>query len=142
MSTWYIASTDDTEATTRLVAAWPTAPIENVELCGFILDTARLQVISYAPDARSAEAALAVTLLQFGLSDRLEEVLAVLALDPEVVPFNYVLAQLQQAKNLWAAGRADENGNIGTEGYSFVPRPLDKTIRSIIRPVQGTLNVL
>lgn len=142
MSTWYIATEDDAEATLRLVAAWPAAPIENVELCGFILDTARLQIISYAPTATDPAAALAALLLQVGLSDRLEEVLAVLALEAEAVPFNYVLAQLQQAKNLWAAGRADENGDIGTEGYSFVPRPLDKTIRNIIRPVQGTLNAL
>lgn len=65
--------------------------------------------------------------------------------DPEpapVVPSRYSYAQLQQAMNLWAAGRADENGNVGTEGYSFQPRPLDKTIRNIIRPTSGVPRVL
>lgn len=65
--------------------------------------------------------------------------------DPDpapVIPSRYSYAQLQQAMNLWAAGRADENGNIGTEGYSFQPRPLDKTIRNIIRPTSGVPGVL
>lgn len=137
MATWYTTADPD-----RLLAAWSGAPIENDELCGFILDTARLQVISYAPAATTAQAALAETLLRFGHIDQLEEVLAVLDLIPDEPPFNYVLAQLQQAKNLWAAGRADENGDIGTEGYSFTPRPLDKTIRNIIRPVDGKPHVL
>ena len=134
MADWYSAS-----GQARLVAAWPGAPIENEELLSFVLDTARLQVITYAPEPTEANVAIASVLLQFGLVDRLAEVLALLALDPEAPPFNYVYAQLQQAKNLWAAGRADENGDIGTEGYSFVPRPLDKTIRGIIRPAGGTV---
>lgn len=137
MSTWY-----SVEDQARLTGAWSGAPIENEELCGFLLDTARLQVLSYAPEATSAEAALSAILLQFGLEDRLEEVLDLLALDEEPAPFNYVFAQLRQAQNLWAAGRADENGDIGPEGFSFVPRPLDKTIRNIIRPVQGSIHAL
>lgn len=57
------------------------------------------------------------------------------------VPRRYVYAQLQQARNLWLAGRTDQNGDIGGE-YSFTPRPLDKTIRDIIRPVDGKPHVL
>lgn len=140
MTTWYSAA--DGPAQERLLKAWGSAPIENEELCGFIVDTARLQVVEYAPEATTAEAALAEVLLQFGLSDRLGEVLDLLDLDEDQPTFNLVFAQLQQAQNLWSAGRADENGNIGTEGYSFVPRPLDKTIRSIIRPTQGSIGVL
>lgn len=132
MSNWYSASDQG-----RVSGAWPGAPIANEELFGFILDTARLQVVEYAPKTPAPEAAIGEVLLQFGLSDRLEEVLTLLDLGAEEVPFNLVYAQLQQAKNLWAAGRADENGDIGTEGYSFVPRPLDKTIKSIIRPTSG-----
>ena len=103
MTDWYSAS-----GQARLVAAWPGAPIENEELLGMVLDTARLQVVSYA-----------------GVEDT------------ETPATNLVYAQLQQAKNLWAAGRASQEGEIGSEGYSFVPRPLDKTIRSIIRPVNS-----
>lgn len=140
MPTWYTA--EDGPAQTRLVEAWPGAPVDNAELCGFVVDTARLQVIEYAPESSTLAAAVAEVLLQFGHSDRLEEVLALLGTVEESPAFNLVYAQLQQAKNLWAAGRADENGDIGTEGYSFVPRPLDKTVRNIIRPVGGTLSVL
>lgn len=132
MSVWYTASDQ-----ARLARAWPGAPIQDEELLGFVLDTAKLQVVSYAPEPETIAAAIEAVLLQFGLSDRLDEVLAVLVVDPDQPPFNLVYAQLQQATNLWAAGRADENGDIGTEGYSFVPRPLDKTIRNIIRPVTG-----
>jgi hypothetical protein len=52
-----------------------------------------------------------------------------------------VYAQLEQAKNLWNAGRAQQDGGVGSEGYSFTPRPLDKTIRSIIRPTSGVPRV-
>lgn len=138
MATWY--SADDGAAQTRLKAAWAGAPIQNAELCAFIVDTARLQVVEYAPDATTAEAAIAEVLLRFGLTDRLEEVLAVLNLAKDQPTFNLVYAQLQQATNLWAAGRADENGEVGSEGYSFVPRPLDKTIRSIIRPTNAEVS--
>lgn len=138
MATWYSAA--DGPAQDRLVGAWSSAPIENVELCGFLVDTARLQVTEYAPAATTAEAAIAEVLLRFGLSDRLEEVLAVLTLVEHQPEFNLVYAQLQQIKNLWAAGRADENGDIGGEGFSFVPRPLDKTIRSIIRPTNAEVS--
>lgn len=53
------------------------------------------------------------------------------------IPNSYVYAQLQQAKNLWNAGRAQADGDVGPEGYSFTPRPLDKTIRNILRPVEA-----
>lgn len=132
MPGWYSASDQ-----ARVSGAWRGAPVANEEVLGFVLDTARLQVIEYAPEATTPEAAISEVLLRFGLSDRLEEVLTLLDLGEDTPPFNLVYAQLQQARTLWAAGRADENGDIGTEGYSFVPRPLDKTIRSIIRPVQG-----
>lgn len=138
MATWY--SVTDQQ---RIAAAWPgnDAPIENEELLGFILDTARLQVISFAPEATTPEAALSGILLQFGLQDRLEEVLDVLALTDEDVPFNYVFAQLQQAINLWNAGRVTSEGNVGGEMWNFTPRPLDKTIKSIIRPTDGKPSV-
>lgn len=109
MSAWYDAS-----GQSRLQAAWPGAPIENEETLGFILDTAREQVEAWAP-APDPDA------------------------DPTDIPSHLVYAQLLQAQRLWAAGTADENGDIGTEGYSFVPRPLDKTIKNIIRPQRGDI---
>ena len=53
-----------------------------------------------------------------------------------------ILAQLRQAENLWNAGRVNSAGDVGVEGYTFTPRPLDKTIRQIIRPVDGKPHVL
>lgn len=140
MPTWYSGATPAEQA--RLHGAWSAAPIENEELLGFLVETARLQVITYAPEATTAEAAIAEVLLRFGLTDQLAEVLAVLDLDEEQPAFNLVYAQLQQIKNLWSAGRADENGNIGGEGFSYVPRPLDKTIKGIIRPTSGDISAL
>ena len=140
MADWY--GVTDGVAQARLAAAWAGAPIENAELCGMLLDTAKMHVLAFASEPSEISAALSKVLLQFGRQDRLQDVLTLLELDDTEPPFNYVFAQLQQAKNLWAAGRADENGEIGTEGYSFTPRPLDKTIRALIRPVQGDIHVL
>ncbi|WP_309105023.1 hypothetical protein [Microbacterium sp.] len=58
------------------------------------------------------------------------------------VPDNYVYAQLQQAKNLWNAGRVNSGGELGVDGYSFTPRPMDKTIKGIIRPTDGKPHAL
>ena len=114
MATWYSVATPEEQ--TRLVAAWRDAPIENEELCGSLLEVARGQVVAYAPEP--AEDA-----------------------DPDDPPVNYVYAQLQQAKNLWNAGRVTGDGDVGGEGFIFTPRPLDKTIRSIIRPIDGKPDV-
>ena len=209
MSTWY-AATPPAEAD-RLVAAWPEAPIENLELCSLILDTAREQVAAYAPaDAPATFEPVTITWPDGStatLSRTLETVTAVmhtvssapkpnLAIPAEFappgpttvsyqnaaigrpggilvqvtgstqtnpltiasayvangpwtdqtfiweprsaagtgVPTRHVYAQLQQARNLWNAGRAGGDGDLGPEGFTFTPRPLDKTIRDIIRP--------
>lgn len=108
MATWY---TTDNE--TRLVDAWEDAPIENLEVLGFILTTARGQVIAYAPAPGDTD--------DYDLAP----------------PDNLVLAQLQQSVNLWNAGRVTGSGDIGVDTYTFTPRPLDKTIRQIIRPYRG-----
>lgn len=106
--TWY--SVVDEEAQQRLEAAWEDAPIENLEVLGMLLTTAREQVIAYAPAPDEGA-------------------------DPDDPPERYVYAQLQQAQNLWNAGRTAGDGFVGAEGFSFQPRPLDQTIRRIIRPV-------
>lgn len=130
MSDWF--STDDDA---RLVGAWSDAPIDRDELCTFLLDTARQQVIEYADDLLEPAVRVASVLDEVGYSA--EQVAAVLALleedEPDGVPDRFVYAQLQQAINLWNAGRADGDGDVGADGYRYTPRPLDKTIRSIIR---------
>ena len=102
----------------RLVAAWPDAPIENSETLGFILSAARDQVIAYAPAPIPPQ-------------------------NWDTAPHDrYVYAQLQQAINLWNAGRVAPTGDLGDGSFSFTPRPLDKTIRQIIRLVDGRPHAL
>lgn len=114
MAKWYEATT---EGAARIEAAWKDAPTDNLELCDLIFETAREQVIEYAPAPTEGE-------------------------DINGEPKGrYVYAQLQQARNLWLAGRTDSNGDIGGD-FAFTPRPLDKTIRDIIRPVNGKPHVL
>lgn len=102
---WYTAS--EGEAQERLLAAWEDAPVEDLETLGMLLNTAKRQIIAFAPALRG---------------------------DDEY-PADYALAQLRQAQNLWNAGRTNGDGMVGAEGYTFQPRPLDKTIRQMIRPV-------
>lgn len=111
MATWF--TTDTSDEVDRLRTAWEDAPIESMEVLGFILETAQEQVIAYAP---------------------------VLA-DNAPIPNRWVYAQLQQATNLWNAGRVTSSGEIGVETYSYTPRPLDKTIKGIIRPIDGKPDV-
>lgn len=114
MTNWYsLASIPEIE---RLEEAWPDAPTtDQPEICGMLLDIARTAVVSYAGWTADPD-------------------------DPDV-PSNLVYAQLQQAKNLWNAGRAQQDGGVGGEFYTFVPRPLDKTIQQLIRPRKGVPNV-
>lgn len=122
--TWYaVTNTENPDAaeTTRrerVLAAWKDAPFRNLEVLSFILNTAKEDVIEYAP-AEGAED---------DWQDHPRE--------------RFVLAQLQQAKNLWKAGEVDESGQMGEGGFTFTPRPLDKTIKKMIRPADGKPHVL
>lgn len=118
MPTWY--NVDSPEAVNRFTTAWGSIDAPTDELGEFILEIAKLDVLSEAPVPETDEEAE-------GLEDN--------------PPARYVFAQLQQAKNLWNAGRAQQDGQVGTETYSFVPRPMDKTIRRLIRPQRGTPDV-
>ena len=111
MPDWY--SVDTAEQGARLLGAWPDAPLINEETCEFLLEIARDQVIDFAPVPATIPEGSPVP-------------------DP---PARNVYAQLQQAKNLWEAGRVSSDGDLGEGGYTFQPRPLDKTIREIIRPI-------
>lgn len=112
---WY--SVDTTDEQERLVAAWPDAPVTNLELLEMILDVAKEQVVAYGDTDKKWD----------GIGDYSDT--------------RHVYAQLQQAINLWNAGTVTPAGESGPEGYSYTPRPLDKTIRSIIRPQSGVANV-
>jgi hypothetical protein len=132
-----------TAAQERLLDAWPEAPLDRLEVCTMLLEVAREQVIAYAPDPGTAEASVAAVLERFALEHKLIDVLAVLELDTLTdPPRRYVYAQLQQAAVLWNAGRTAPDGSVGDGAFMFTPRPLDKTIRAIIRPADGKPHVL
>lgn len=108
---WY--KVDTAARLQRVVDAWGDgAPVANLETLGLVLSTARDQVLAYAP-APAADA------------------------DPETPPDRYVHAQLMQAKNLWNAGTVSSAGDLGDGSFVFTPRPMDKTVKSIIRPAIG-----
>lgn len=116
MAEWFTFDPDDEASLDRLLDAWKDAPVGNAEVCGMLLEVAREQVIAYAPAPDPDEPA-------------------------PVVPTRYVYAQLKQAENLWNAGRVSSQGDFGTDGFVFMPRPLDKTIKGVIRPVDGKPDV-
>lgn len=118
MTDWFTAPEGDETAQERLVDAWPEAPLERLEMCQLLLGVAREQVIAYAPAERDGDDWTAAP------------------------PDRFVLAQIKQAENLWNAGRVASDGNVGDGGFVFTPRPLDKTIRQIIRPQDGKPHVL
>lgn len=115
MAEWFTFAVDDEPAIERLEVEWPDAPMNRPETLGMLLEVAREQVIAYAPAPADP---------------------------PEPIPSRYVYAQLKQAENLWNAGRASSSGDVGVDGFMFVPRPLDKTIQKIIRPADGKPDVL
>ena len=135
---WYEADTFE------VTNDWLDAPVENIELLDMIFDVARQQVMAFAEQGEEPVEEVTDLLERLGFPRfTIQDVLALLALPPTPdPPSRYVYAQLQQAKNLWNAGRVSSDGSVGAEGFAFVPRPLDRTIRSIIRPQSGAANVL
>lgn len=136
---WYGAS--DEEALERIEGAWSDAPTDNQELCEMLLDVARGDVIAYAEAETNAEQITQLLDYLGYPSASITAVLALLGEDDPGTPARYVFAQLQQAKNLFNAGRIVGN-QVGPDGYSFVPRPLSKEIQKIIRPQSGVAHVL
>ena len=84
---------------------WADAPLDDVFLYQ-ILDSAKTQCIEYAP-ALAANA---------------------------VIPANYLQAQVMQARALYQSVIANQNDNIGVEGFTVRVFPLDFTIRALLRP--------
>lgn len=118
MTDWYTFPEEDTDAQERLIGAWPDAPTSDTERLSMLLDVAKGDVWAWAPESEDDDGN---------------------PVDPPAtdVPVRLVLAQLQQVRNLWNAGRTDSNGETGMDGFTFTPRPLDKTIRAMIRPKAG-----
>lgn len=136
---WYSAA--DQESRDRLENAWSDAGKIDEELCEMLLEVARGDVLAYAPADTPAEQ---VTRLLTVLGYPAATISLVVAALGEVVPgtpARYVFAQLQQAKNLFNAGRI-VGDSAGPDGFAFVPRPLSREIQKIIRPQSGVARVL
>lgn len=86
-------------------AQWADAPLDDVFLYQ-ILESAKVQCVEYAP-AIAAGA---------------------------VIPANYLQAQVMQARALYQSVIANQNDNIGVEGFTVRVFPLDFTIRALLRP--------
>lgn len=86
-------------------AQWADAPLDDVFLFQ-ILDTAKTQCAEYAP-ALAANA---------------------------VIPVPYIQAQLLQARAIYQSVIANQNDNVGIEGFAVRVFPLDFTIRAMLRP--------
>lgn len=86
-------------------AQWADAPLDDIFLFQ-ILDSAKVQCIEYAP-ALAANA---------------------------VIPPNYLQAQVMQARALYQSVIANQNDNVGIEGFAVRVFPLDFTIRALLRP--------
>ncbi|MDJ1115389.1 hypothetical protein [Microbacterium dauci] len=137
MARWFTLLEADGEA--RAHAALPELPIENVELCELLLSVAREQVLDFAADDEPA-VQVADLLENLGVEEgRIAAVLTLLDLEaaPTAIPDRYAFAQLQQAKNLWLAGKGED----GPDGFAYSPRPLTKDIQRIIRPTSGVPDV-
>ncbi|MEF3405790.1 hypothetical protein [Agromyces sp. CCNWLW203] len=115
---WFAEQPD--EQLERLIAAWPVAPAEDLETLAMLLEIAADQVWAFAPESLDDDNAAVAR--------------------PAAAPARLVYAQMQQAQNLWNAGRVDSNGDAGLDGFSYTPRPLDKTVRGLIRPTEGVFD--
>lgn len=74
-----------------------------------LLDIAREQVEAYAPSAERTG-----------------------------VPRNFRQAQLLQARSLWNVSKSNTGSEIGSDaGFTIYIRPLDSTVRQLIRPTRG-----
>lgn len=84
---------------------WADAPLDDVFLFK-LLDTAKEQCVAYAPVLAAGAA----------------------------VPTRYSQAQLTQARALYQSTIANQNDNVGIEGFTVRVFPLDFTIRAMLRP--------
>ncbi|MEX1079808.1 MAG: hypothetical protein WED09_11945 [Homoserinimonas sp.] len=90
---------------------WVDAPLDDDALTT-LLAVAKQQVLAYAPTLPAVDPPV----------------------EPEEIPDNYRYGQLEQAKNLWNAGRVDAGGGVGDDTFVVRPHPLDWIIKQILRP--------
>jgi len=57
--------------------------------------------------------------------------------DESQPPVHYRLAQGMQARNLYISTRADPSGNVGDDGFTIRPFPMDWVVKGILRPKRG-----
>ena len=86
-------------------ALWADAPLDDVFLAK-LLDTAKEQCVAYAPAIPQGA---------------------------YILP-RYTQAQLTQARALYQSTIANQNDNVGLEGFAVRVFPLDFTIRAMLRP--------
>lgn len=135
---WYTAS--DQASRDRLEDAWSDAGAIDPELCETLLEVARGDVLEYAPaETNGEQVTRLLTVLGYPAATISMVVAALGEVDPGT-PARYVFAQLQQAKNLFNAGRI-VGDTSGPDGFAFVPRPLSREIQKIIRPQSGVARV-
>lgn len=84
---------------------WADAPLDDVFLAQ-LLDAAKLQCLTYAPTLPTGSR----------------------------IPVNYLHAQLMQARALYQSVIANQQDNVGIEGFQVRVFPLDFTIRALLRP--------
>lgn len=54
-----------------------------------------------------------------------------------VVPTNYRVAQLMQARNVWNSSKASPAGSFDNGEYGLTSFPLDWQVRQLLRPKRG-----
>lgn len=52
-------------------------------------------------------------------------------------PNNYRKAQIMQARNVWNSDEVSPSGDVGMEGFTIRPHPLDWAIKQLLRPRRG-----
>lgn len=57
--------------------------------------------------------------------------------DTDLIPDNYVLAVVLQARELWNAAQRGEIDIIGVGDYALRARPLTGAVRALLRPETG-----
>jgi hypothetical protein len=116
--------------TTSARAGWSGAPADDLTLTT-LLEVAKIQVLAYAGSGAESTGTLTEDPDNPGFLEIVGGPSDVL----EAVPVNYRHAQLMQARNLWNASKANpSSGDIGGDTFALSPRPLDWTVKALIRP--------
>ncbi|WP_263732561.1 hypothetical protein [Cellulomonas sp. SG140] len=61
---------------------------------------------------------------------------------PATIPARYRQACVMQARANWRASVAGSGDNLGSDAFTVTGRPMDKAVRSLLRPVKGTVKAI